>query len=283
MNAQSFDSYSIAGLFVVTVLIMIAFIEIGFRLGARAAGKAVKLQAAQVRAIMGAALGLGAFMLAFSFAISQSHFEVRVQSMVEEARLARNAFLQAGFLREPYRLEARQILRQYIEDRIRVDTLAREHKAEEIFALVEKSEQMQAKLWQLAVASQSKGRQPGRATPEREPFMGLVTGLIDIHAARLQAAVMNRISSVIWAALYLTSVMSMLIMGFQAGLTGRRSPVATYTLAVAFSVVMMLITDLDRPLMSLFKVDNQVMVRLLEQMESTSGAFSVPSHQWPVD
>lgn len=283
MNAQWFDSYSIAGLFVVTVLIMITFIEIGFRLGAGVGGKAAKLQAAQVRAIMGAALGLAAFMLAFSFSISQSHFEGRVQSMVEEARLARNAFLQSEFLHEPYRGEARQILRQYVQDRIQIVALAREQKAEAIIALVEKSEQMQAKLWRLAVANQLKGLETGLTTPEREPFMGSVTGLIDIHAARLQAAVMNRISSVIWAALYLTLVMSMLIMGFQAGLTGRRSPVATYTLAVAFSVVMMLITDLDRPLMSLFKVDNQVMVRLLEQMESTSGAFSIPPRQRPVN
>jgi hypothetical protein len=279
MNAQWSDSYSIAELFLISVVIMVAFIEVGFRIGARAEGKAVKLQAAQVRAIMGASLGLVAFMLAFTFAVSQSHYELRVQNMVEEARLARNAFMQAEFLKESDRLEARHLLHQYIEDRVQIGSLARQHKVEEIRALIKKSEWIQGRLWQLAVANQLNGPEPGRENQRHEPFMGMVTGLVDIHAMRLQASLMNRISGVIWAALYLTSVLSMLIMGFQAGLTGRRSPIATYSLAVAFSVVMMLITDLDRPFMSLFKIDNQVVVNLLEQMDSASlGSDLAPDH-----
>ena len=43
--------------------------------------------------------------------------------------------------------------------------------------------------------------------------------------------------------------LSMIIMGYQAGLTDRRSPLATLTLAVAFSSVIVLIADLDRPVM----------------------------------
>jgi len=270
MNAQWFDNYSIAELFLGSVAVMIAFIEIGFRLGARTAGKAVKLQAAQVRAIMGASLGLAAFMLAFTFAVSQSHYELRVQNMVEEARLVRNTFLQAEFLSQRDRLEARRLLRQYLEDRIQIETLARQHEAAEIKALVKNSEEIQSGLWQLAVTNERKVADKDIELQQRQHFMELVTGLIDIHAQRLQAAVMNRIPVVIWTVLYLTSVLSMLIMGFQAGLTSRRSPTATYSLAIAFSVVMMLITDLDRPFMSLFKVDNQIMVYVLDQMDSRS-------------
>jgi len=268
MNAQWFDNYSITELFLVSVVVMIACIEIGFRLGARTGGKAVKLQAAQVRAIMGASLGLAAFMLAFTFAVSQSHYELRVQNMVEEARLARNVFLQAEFLHETDRLEARRLIRQYIEGRIQIEVLARQRNIAEIQALVKQSERIQSRLWQLAVANEQKTDEPGSQLQERQHFIGLVTGLIDIHEQRLQAALMNRISGVIWAVLYLTSLISMLIMGFQAGLTSRRSPIATYSLAIAFSVVMMLITDLDRPFMSLFKVDNRIMLYVLDQMNS---------------
>ena len=97
-NAQFPDQYSLTLLFVLTVAVLILFIEIGFRLGSRRHGKPVKAQASQARAVMGAMLGLLAFMLAFTFATAQTHFETRVANLAEEARLAHNAFLHAEFL-----------------------------------------------------------------------------------------------------------------------------------------------------------------------------------------
>ena len=60
----------------------------------------------------------------------------------------------------------------------------------------------------------------------------------------------------------------MIIMGYQAGLTGKRSPVATITLAVAFTAVIILISDLDRPIMSFFEINNQLLVDLHEYMDA---------------
>jgi hypothetical protein len=62
--------------------------------------------------------------------------------------------------------------------------------------------------------------------------------------------------------------MSMVVVGYQAGLTEKRSPVATFSLALAFSAVMMLIMDLDRPLQSLFALDVAVMGQLAAFMIS---------------
>jgi len=39
------------------------------------------------------------------------------------------------------------------------------------------------------------------------------------------------------------------------------------TLAIAFSAVMILIADLDRPVMSFFKINDQLLVDLYEHME----------------
>jgi hypothetical protein len=58
------DLVPIGLLFIGTLLVMVLFIEYGFRLGMNAKAKAKKAQTSQVRAIMGAALGLLAFMLA---------------------------------------------------------------------------------------------------------------------------------------------------------------------------------------------------------------------------
>ena len=114
------DLLPIESIFIGTVLVMVVFIEFGFRLGRRAQVRAKKAQTSQVRAIMGAGLGLLAFMLAFTFSIAQSHFEARVQNLAEEARVARNAFLQADLLTEPYRTQAKQLLKDYIGIRLEV-------------------------------------------------------------------------------------------------------------------------------------------------------------------
>jgi hypothetical protein len=79
---------------------------------------------------------------------------------------------------------------------------------------------------------------------------------------KAQTAQVNRIPVIIWLTLYFTAVMSMIVVGYQAGLTEKRSPVATISLALAFSAVMMLIMDLDRPLQSLFEFDVTVMKQL---------------------
>ena len=112
-----FDLLPIWVLLLGTMLIMVVFIESGFRLGKRAQSNARKAQTSQVRAIMGAGLGLLAFMLAFTFSTAQSHFEMRVQGLAEEARIARNAFMQADLLIEPDRSQAKHLLKDYVEMR----------------------------------------------------------------------------------------------------------------------------------------------------------------------
>ena len=78
------DSIPLAMFLVLAVLSMILMIEVGFRGGMYKRGKPDKAQMAQVRAIMGASLGLLAFMLAFSFAVAQQHFESRTNAYLLE-------------------------------------------------------------------------------------------------------------------------------------------------------------------------------------------------------
>ena len=126
----------------------------------------------------------------------------------------------------------------------------------------------------------------GRQKPESTAYAGQadalkasVIALTDIHYTRLHAGLMNRIPLTIWITLYLMAILSMVIMGYQAGLTDRRSPVATITLAVAFSAVIVLITDLDRPVMSFFEVNNQLLIDLYEYMQSAMQTEFLPGSQ----
>lgn len=271
--AHFFDRVPIFLLLIGTILVMILFIESGFRLGKNAQSNSKKAQTAQVRAIMGAGLGLLAFMLAFTFATAQSHFEARVQSLAEEARIARNAFMQADLLEEPRRSQAKTLLKDYVNIRssnLKISGTGIEGRLAE---LLKTSERIQRQLWLLAVdhdlqAGDLQVVERQAADKQSDLFMVSVLALTDIHYTRLHSAVMNRIPFTIWITLYLMAILSMIIMGYQAGLTDRRSPIATITLAVAFSAVIILITDLDRPVMSFFEINNQLLVDLQEYMEA---------------
>jgi hypothetical protein len=263
-----FDLIPIWLLLIGTVLIMVLFIEFGFRLGKSAQANAKKAQTSQVRAIMGAGLGLLAFMLAFTFSTAQSHFEARVQNLAEEARIARSAFMQADLLTEPNRTQVKHLLKDYIELRSNMRKVTGQEISEQLAEGIRKSEQIQHELWLLVAKSNGQGSASQEEVDKNDLLMASVLTLTDIHYTRLHAAVMNRIPLTIWMTLYLMAVLSMIIMGYQAGLTDRRSPVATITLAVAFSAVIILITDLDRPIMSFFDINNQLLVNLQEDMKA---------------
>ena len=263
-----FDLVPIWLLFLGTILLMVVFIELGFKLGKKAQQSAKKAQTSQVRAIMGAGLGLLAFMLAFTFSTAQSHFEARVQNLAEEARIARNAFMQADLMPEPERTQIKQLLKDYVELRS-VGKLGHERYNErDIAEGLRLSEQIQKDLWQLAVQAGGHKSKKSAVTERNGMLKASVLALTDIHYTRLHSAVMNRIPLTIWMTLYLMAVLSMIIMGYQAGLTDRRSPVATITLAIAFSALIILISDLDRPVMSFFDINMQLLIDLNDFMQA---------------
>ncbi len=266
--AHFFDLIPIWLLLIGTILIMILFIEFGFRLGKNAQAQAKRAQTSQVRAIMGAGLGLLAFMLAFTFSTAQSHFELRVQSLAEEARIARNAFLQADLLTEPRRTQAKQLLRDYISLRSEGPKPTKVSDSDRVTEFLATSEALQHQIWLLAAQSHHQSKKNQFEDENGDMFKVSILALIDIHYTRVHSAVMNRIPFTIWMTLYLMAILSMIIMGYQAGLTDRRSPVATITLAFAFSAVIILIADLDRPIMSFFEINRQLLTDLHEDMEA---------------
>jgi hypothetical protein len=84
--------------------------------------------------------------------------------------------------------------------------------------------------------------------------------LITVHEKRVTAALHNRLNGSIWVALFGLIVIAMGMVGYRAGLSGGRSVVATATLAFAFSAVVALVVDLDRPQQGLVRVSQQAML-----------------------
>jgi hypothetical protein len=120
---------------------------------------------------------------------------------------------------------------------------------------------LQDRLWSTAVSAGSQSPD----SPVAALFIQAVNDVIDLDAARL-AAGRNRIPEAIWIALYALTFISMAAMGYQFGLSGARSWGETILLVLGFSLVMLLIADLDRPNSGTVQVSQQALLDLLAKI-----------------
>lgn len=257
------DNIPLGIIFSAAVGSQILFIELGYRMASIKMNKPNKSQMAQVRAIMGASLGLLAFMLAFSFNTAQQHFEERSRAYMLEVSAIDSAYRGADLILHEERAEAKKLLTDFARLRVQTSESVQHSDMEAVIGMIRESEHMHDQLWALAERSME-GEGGGEDT---SIFAQAVLAMIDAHDARLQTAFFNRVSPIIWFTLYGMALLSMAIMGYQAGLTGTRSSFATWTLAITFAFVMTLITDLDRPRMTLFKQNQQLMIEMQNRME----------------
>jgi hypothetical protein len=262
-----FDNIPLLLVFAGSVLLQILFIELGFQYGRARRGQGKKAQLAQVRAIMGAGLGLLAFMLAFSFSMAQTHFDERKRAYMMEVSAIDSAYRGSDLIPADKRVQAKELLQHFTRLRLETTQAARSADIDAVVEMVRESERIHDMLWKVAELSME-----GEGDHEDTGiFAQSVLAMINAHDARLQAALFNRISPVIWLTLFFIALLSMVVMGYQAGLTGTRSSLATWALAVTFSTVMTLVIDLDRPNMTLFQMNQQLMAELESRMDGRPG------------
>jgi hypothetical protein len=218
----------------VFVLVLLA-VEGGYRLG-KAARRADEDSDSPLGEMIGATLGLLAFLLAFTFSLAASRYDVRRQLLLDEANAIGTTWLRAGFLPEGGD-EIRALLRQYTDARLDATH------AGNLQASIRRSEELQAQLWERAAPLARRSDNPVMVAL----FIQSLNELIDLHAKRLTASVRNRIPLAIWAALYAVTVLSFAALGYHAGLVRSRRSLAVVPVAFTFAVVIGLIADLDRP------------------------------------
>jgi hypothetical protein len=251
------DPFPIWILFPGTAVIAALSVEVGYRVGRYRRERSSGEQPAPVGAMVAATLGLLAFMLAFTFGMAGSRFEARRQVVLLESNGIGTTYLRAGLLPEPMRSEARNLLREYVDVRLEGTQPGKvEH------ALI-RSRELLNRLWSQAIAATEK--QP---SPITSLFIQSLNQVIDLHAQRLMAALRSRIPGAIWLGLYVLAVLAMMALGYHVGLTSTQRSVAVIALILAFSAVLILIVDLDRPGEGL-QVSQQSMIDLKNSMSAT--------------
>ncbi len=256
--SQPLDHFPLWALFATTAVVFLLAVELGFRTGRHKHSRQEEEQKSQVGSIMAASLGLLAFFLAFTFGMAASRFDARKNLVLEEANAIATCYLRTDLLPEPHRTETQGLLREYVELRARAVHAG----LEKIQQAIARSEELHDLLWSQAVAVVEENGSPIVASL----FIQSLNAVIDLHGKRVTAGLRNRIPGSIWVTLYFVAFLSMAVMGYHAGLTGTRSLTANLALILAFSAVMLLITDLERPEQKLFSVSQQAMIDLESKM-----------------
>jgi len=265
MDARLLDSLPIWLVFLLTVATIVLSVEIGYRVGVLRARKPEKEREAPIDSMVGPTLGLLAFMLAFTFGMATSRYDARKQLVVDEANAIRTADLRAQLLAEPQRSAIRALLLEYVE--VRLEAVS--HPGELAHA-IQRSEQLHGMLWS-RIASMGTEVAP----VDRAALAAALVEIINLHTKRFNAVTQNRITGAVWVALYSVAILAMGMLGYRTGLAGRQSGIAILALALAFSAVILLITDLDRPQQGLVEVSQQTM-RDLQSKLKLSKSHEVP-------
>jgi len=258
--AGPLDLLPIWGVFLATVAVVLLAVEGGFRLGQYRRRRSEQEDKPPVGEMVAATLALLAFMLAFTFGLAASRFDVRRGLVIDDANAIGTTYLRAGLLPEPHRSDVRSLLREYVDVRLEAVQPGKLSRS------IGRSEELHARLWAHAVAVEEKN--PGSIVVGL--FIASLNEVIDLHAKRLALGVRNRIPGTIWAALSFVTIIGTSVMGYHAGLAGSGRSLALLALVLAFSAVVTLIADLDRPQEGLLRVSQQTMIDLQKTLAAPS-------------
>jgi len=255
MNIMSF--LRIIGMFLIPFLLVFIPIYLGQRYGIFRSKKSAELQHAPVGSVVGAAFGLLAFMLAFTFQIAANRYDSRKGLLLDEVTNIRTAFLRSGLLQEPFNSESKKLLVEYVD--IRID-LANNHSKLEQGLL--RSQQILDQLWKYAenLAIQD------RSSEVYALYTTSVNDLVDNFNQRVTMTLEYRIPPQILWILAIIAFFSMFSLGYQFGISGKGSFRINLLLAIIFALVMFLILILDHPELGLSKINQKPMLTLQQQL-----------------
>ena len=249
------DALPLPAAFLLIVVLVLLSIEGGFRLGIYRRKRSEQEKDAPVGAMVGSTLGLLAFMLAFTFGMAASRFDARKALVLEEANAIGTTYLRAAMLPEGGDA-VRGLLREYVDQRLAAV------KGGNVVTALKESEALQSKLWALAVTA-------GQQHPNSIVvglFVESLNDVIDLHAKRVTAGLRNRIPGTIWVGLFVIATLSLGAMGYHSGLAGPTRSLAVVAVAFAFSAVIALVVDLDRPQEGALVVSQQPLIDVRQSM-----------------
>lgn len=250
-SQQPLDQIPIWLFIVLFVAMCLAAYELGFRFGTRRHAGGIESDDGPTGMIVGAILALMAFLLAIAMGMAGDRFDTRRGLVQQEANAIQTAYLRAGYLPEPASSDIRERLIEYIP--LRIATSDRD----QLQAAIDRSVELQQEMWGIA-----EGVARENSSDVVALFLESITDIVEVHSQRITAGLYARVPpTIIWLLIGGVALSAGLV-GYNAGLNGRRSMVIALILIIALGTVITLVIDIDRPADGLIETSQQPLITL---------------------
>jgi hypothetical protein len=248
--------YAVA-IFVLPFVVTILTIMVGEKMGKRHVRRYGELDEGSVSTVVGAAMALLAFLLAFTFQIVSDRLNTRRELLLDDVTTIRTTSLRAGLLPEPYKTRSRTLLKEYID--LRVQLAEDVTKAREVIA---RSHSISDSLWRYSEELSALDR----SSESYSLYISSTNDLIEILNKRVTMSLEYRIPETILWVLFAISTATMLGLGFQFGTKGTGSMKLYIFWSVVFACVVWLIFILDRPETGMVRLSQEAVYKLQEEL-----------------
>ncbi len=247
------DSLSIPAIVALFAVVSLIGYELGFRVGRWWQDREPGEQEGPTGVIVGGLLGLMAFLLAITMGMASDRFDNRRGLVVAEANAIGTAYLQADYLPQPASEQLKGLLREYLPLRIVDEGIAGD--PSQVAARLKRSAELRQEMWALQAAAAQSGYNPDLLSSLGDSLAEVVS----VAESRVVAGVYARVPETVLLLLLGGSVLSLVMLGYSAGLTRRRSLLSAVVLIVALGAVTALVIDLDRPQDGFLTVSQQAL------------------------
>jgi len=249
MNQGLLDPIPIGIVFILFIVISLLCFEVGFRVGVWWQAREPGEQEGPTDLLVGSLLGLIAFILAITMGLAVDRHDARRALVVEEANAIATAYQRADYLPTADAEQLKELLRAYLPLRIVEDP-------NEVPANIVKSADLAQQMWTI----QARVAQTGYYSDLMSSLGESLNEIVTVSEQRIVAGVYTRVPQSITLLLLGGSALSLAMVGYSAGLKGRRSVLTASVLIVVIGVVTILVVDLDRPQEGLLNVSQQALL-----------------------
>ena len=237
MNGYLFSILPLWAIYIGIVLIIILSVRGGIAFARWRKKHIGKEDDSSINTLVGATLGLLAFMLAFTFNLSSNRFDARKQFLLEEVNSIETSWLRAGLVAQPYSDQLKKALVDYVE--VRLWLIDNPSKANEG---IKKSVVLQNKMWSHITNMTQENDGDSRINVL---LIDAVNDMFDNQTKRISKALVDRIPNLIWIALFSLIIIAMFEVGYMLGKSEKSNWFLVLALSMAFSAIIIIIVDLD--------------------------------------
>lgn len=206
---------------------------------------------------VGALMGLLAFMLAFAFSMGANRLDARRLALLKDINAMGTLYLRTDLLPEAEALEFKGLIKEYVKLRLDI-----QGNPASIYDALKRAEAINGEMWELTVLYSDSNREDETAVA----LIEATNAVIDTYGERVFFG-LQHMPLVIWIALIAMTIMSMVAMGYQMGLSGKSSHLVNVLVALTFSGALMMIADLDRYDQGFFKIPYEPMEQFYQSLE----------------